>query len=136
MRVKNPAKCAQLCELQQFNEANLQAAGGFARHRESSKDSRMGLVVDVHLALQAISAWGSEMIESVVIQRPEAFEMGGVEIEAPETEVVAREMTDVQDEDDEENVEEKAGLKNGKENRKRKPVKKSGKKAKKAKKQE
>lgn len=50
----------------------------------------MGLVVDVELALQALQAWGSEMLESVRLQRPEAFKMAGVELQVPEVEIVSR----------------------------------------------
>ncbi|VDN98666.1 unnamed protein product [Rodentolepis nana] len=133
LRIKDTAKCAQLCELKQFSEENLHRAGGFARHRESATNSRMGLVVDIQLALQALSAWGSEMVDSVVIQRPDAFEMGGLEIEAPETEVVVREMPEKKDEQEkeEENEQENRAAVEG--SKRRNPAKRRVKKTKKAK---
>ncbi|KAM7540496.1 hypothetical protein Aperf_G00000036996 [Anoplocephala perfoliata] len=89
LRIKDVAKCTRLCELKPFNETNLCQAGGFGRHRESTSNS-MGLVVDVELALQALETWGSEMLESVRLQRPEVFKMAGVELQAPDVEVVSR----------------------------------------------
>lgn len=129
--ITDAAKCAHLCELKPFNEENLHRAGGFARHRESTSNSRMGLAVDVQLALQGLSAWGSEMVESVIIQRPDAFEMGGLEMEAPETEMITRDMPEEEKKKWEEKEQENRAT--VKSNKKRKLGRRGGKKAKKAK---